>query len=57
MTCDAMLRRWLRAGAEQLPEPVLTRLVMALEVGERMTLAEHPEPRAATGLVLSNWEI
>src|SRR3712207_29418 len=35
------LRAWLRAAGEQLPEPVLARLLAGLSAGGRMTLAEE----------------
>ena len=37
----ATMRAWLRAAAEQLPEPVLARLLAGLSPGERMTIDEE----------------
>ena len=52
----AGLRRWLEAAGEQLSDAALTRTMLSLSPGERMTLGEHwplwtnpgqEEPRAS----------
>ena len=53
---DAGLRRWLEAAGAQLSDAALTRTMLSLSPGERMTLGEHwplwtnpgqEEPRAS----------
>ena len=38
---DAVLRRWLEAAGAQLSDAALTRTMLSLSPGERMTLGEH----------------